>query len=433
MSRVIDLWEDSDSDDDGEWSTTTVIPPLPLSRKRPRDKEPRNENGPRDNNAAGSAEFVVDLELVDNVEVSPRNRKRRGVVKSERNVKKDAARKRAQICSDEAQVTDHRESHKGLPAAAAASHPMNSDSEQTSPDDGSTNEHSQKRSTSEPPSNASLQQCSAWRDRLSEIADYRKIHGHCNIPTNYSENTKLANWVTTQRHQYRLHLKGKRSSMTTFRIQELESLGFEWEVWVTAWEDRLSQLADYRTIHGHCNVPQRYSEDSGLARWVANQRCRYRLRLEGKPSSMTLSRIQALECLDFGWRPLISRRQKTREVWFTAWEDHLSELADYCKIHGHCNVPKNYSENTTLAKWVQKQRSQYRLHEKGERSQITLPRIQALESLSFEWQPSTNQGKGIPRKLILDDDVRRVHKTPANHSELETAPSYEIVRATGYH
>jgi hypothetical protein len=31
--------------------------------------------------------------------------------------------------------------------------------------------------------------------RLSELADYRKIHGHCNVPAKYSENTKLGNWV----------------------------------------------------------------------------------------------------------------------------------------------------------------------------------------------------------------------------------------------
>jgi hypothetical protein len=51
---------------------------------------------------------------------------------------------------------DHRESHGGI--AAAASHPMNSDSEQTSRDDGSANKYSQKQSNSEPPSNASERQ-----------------------------------------------------------------------------------------------------------------------------------------------------------------------------------------------------------------------------------------------------------------------------------
>jgi hypothetical protein len=44
------------------------------------------------------------------------------------------------------------------------------DSELTSRNDGSTNQNSKK-----------LQQwrVSAWERRLSELADYRKIHGHC--------------------------------------------------------------------------------------------------------------------------------------------------------------------------------------------------------------------------------------------------------------
>jgi hypothetical protein len=100
------------------------------------------------------------------------------------------------------------------------------------------------------------EKCVAWEDRLSELADYRYIHGHCNVPKNYSENSKLANWVTTQRFKYKLHLHGKTSPMTPFRIQVLESLGFEWSTHGAAWEVRLSELADYRKNHGHCNVPK---------------------------------------------------------------------------------------------------------------------------------------------------------------------------------
>jgi hypothetical protein len=106
----------------------------------------------------------------------------------------------------------------------------------------------------------------AWEDRLSELADYRRIHGHCNVPYKYRENPKLGMWITKQRYQYRLHREGKTSSMTTLRIQELESLGFEWDSYGAAWwNDRLSELADYRKIQGHCNVPQKYSENSKLA------------------------------------------------------------------------------------------------------------------------------------------------------------------------
>jgi hypothetical protein len=367
MSRVIDLCEDSD--DNGEWQNTASVPPFPLSRKRTRDKEelsndahPCNENGSGNKTAPGSAQFIVDLELADEVEVSPHNRKRRGVMKSGRSANNDAAGKCAQILKglrateidvgNEAQVAHHRESHEGI-AAAAASHPMNSDSEQTNRGDGSANKHSQKIWSSKPPSNSSGKQrrVSAWEDRLSELDDYRKIHGHCNVPHNYSENPKLGKWVLCQRYQYKWHLEGKKSPMTTLRIQELESLSFEWDSHGAAWEDRLRELADYRKIHGHCNVSRYISENSKLAKWVTNQRSNYKLHLEGNTSPMTTVRIQALESLGFEW-----------DSYGAAWEDRLSELADYRKIQGHCNVPQIYSENPQLANWVGSQRNLYRLH-----------------------------------------------------------------------
>jgi hypothetical protein len=173
---------------------------------------------------------------------------------------------------------------------------------------------------------------------LSELADYSKTHGHCNVPYRYSENTKLASWVITQRRNYRLHLEGKRSPLSTLRIKELESLGFEWVICATSWEDRLSELADYRKIQGHCNVPYRYSENTKLGAWVGTQRSNYRFYQEGKKSFMTTFRIQELESLGFEWgsHPFV-------------WENCLIELADYRKIHGHSNVPRNYSENTKQA------------------------------------------------------------------------------------
>ena len=60
--------------------------------------------------------------------------------------------------------------------------------------------------------------------------------------------------------------------MTLSRIQKLGSMGFEWGVYVTGCEDRLNELANYRKIHGHCNVPQRYSGNTKLDNWVGTQR-----------------------------------------------------------------------------------------------------------------------------------------------------------------
>jgi hypothetical protein len=187
--------------------------------------------------------------------------------------------------------------------------------------------------------------------------------------------------------------------MTLSRIQDWESLGFEWSACVTAWEDRLSELADYCKIQGHCNVPQNYSENTKLAKWVDTQRSNYRLHRDGKTSPMTAFRIQELECLGFEW-----------DSHGAAWEDRLSELADYRIFHGDCNVPRSYSDNTKLANWVSMQRNQYRLHVEGKRSHMTPLRIQALESLGFQWKASISRGKGKPKNPSLDDDVTRVRE-----------------------
>jgi hypothetical protein len=146
---------------------------------------------------------------------------------------------------------------------------------------------------------------------LSALLNYRKIHGHCNVPDSYSGDTNLGKWVANQRNNCRLLLEGKKSPMTTVRFEELKCLGFEWDSQAAGWEDRLSELADYRIVHGHCNVPQRYKENAMLATWVTTQRRNYRLKVEGKSSPMTPFRIQALNKLGFEWKPTLSRKQGT--------------------------------------------------------------------------------------------------------------------------
>jgi hypothetical protein len=221
MSQVLDLCEDSDHN--GELPNTASVPPLPLTRKRPRDKVESSNNahlrhvsGPGDKTTTDSTECAVYMELADEVEVAPhRNGKRRSAMKCEQSIKNDAAGNRAKILQG-----DH----------ATEQDAASEDSEQTSRDDGFTNTHSQKLSTSKAPSNATGRQSrvSAWEGRLSELAGYRRIHGHCNVPKRYSENSKLGQWVGNQRNTYWVHVKGKPSPMTPSRIQKLESLGFEW-------------------------------------------------------------------------------------------------------------------------------------------------------------------------------------------------------------
>jgi len=73
-------------------------------------------------------------------------------------------------------------------------------------------------------------QRAAWEERLNELHDFRRKHGHCNVPSNFKDNPQLATWVKCQRRQYKLHFRGRPSNMTDRRVGQLESIGFEWEL-----------------------------------------------------------------------------------------------------------------------------------------------------------------------------------------------------------
>jgi hypothetical protein len=107
--------------------------------------------------------------------------------------------------------------------------------------------------------------------------------------------------------------------MAPLRIQELESLGFEWDSLDADWEDCLSELADYRQKYGHCDVSTRCN--ATLANWVQTQRFQYMFLLQGTKSTMTLFRLQKLEILDFEW-DCSGRSGQT-------WADRMSEFAEH--------------------------------------------------------------------------------------------------------
>lgn len=66
-----------------------------------------------------------------------------------------------------------------------------------------------------------------WEQRLQELAHFKMKHGHFNVP--YNENSKLLVWVRCQRRQYKLYAAGAKSSLTTDRLNKLNSIGFDWD------------------------------------------------------------------------------------------------------------------------------------------------------------------------------------------------------------
>ena len=83
-----------------------------------------------------------------------------------------------------------------------------------------------------------------WREKLMALDDFHREHGHCNVPSNYTDK-KLATWVKCQRRQYKLHIDQKPSAMTEQRITELEKRGFEWEIRSTAGKTKSATSPDF--------------------------------------------------------------------------------------------------------------------------------------------------------------------------------------------
>jgi hypothetical protein len=142
-----------------------------------------------------------------------------------------------------------------------------------------------------------------WGKRFSELVEYQKEYGHCLMPFNWPPNPSLACWVKRQRYQYRIKNEGKHSSMTPDRLEALQELGFTWDSHSVSWLERWQDLAEFKQVYGHPNVPKNYPENNQLAVWVKCQRRQYKVYEAGKSSNMTPDRIERLNSLGFVFNP----------------------------------------------------------------------------------------------------------------------------------
>jgi hypothetical protein len=142
------------------------------------------------------------------------------------------------------------------------------------------------------------------------------------------------------------------------------------------WFQKFKELVRYKEDHDDCLVPNNSSSHDSLAQWVKRQRYQHKLREEGKHSTLTDERKQALESIGFVWSTHGAR-----------WGDRFEELQLYLEQHGHCNVPKDYTLNRELAVWVKYQRRLYKMMMMlGEQPRALTPeRIQKMNNIGLCW------------------------------------------------
>ncbi len=158
------------------------------------------------------------------------------------------------------------------------------------------------------------------------------------------------------------------------------------------WTKRFEELVLYREKFGHCLVPHKWSENLALATWVKRQRYQWKLRDQGKRSTLTKDRREALDTLGFVW-----------DSHNAIWEERFNELVEFKRVNGNVNVPSTY-KNHTLSVWVQCQRRQWKVMKEDTSgietttNRIKQSRVQRLEALGFVWEPRKNHHRAEARR-----------------------------------
>ncbi|CAB9508948.1 helicase [Seminavis robusta] len=68
-----------------------------------------------------------------------------------------------------------------------------------------------------------------WETRHAELKSFVANYGHAEVPMRWEENPQLSNWVSKQRHQYKLLQSNKPSRLNAHRVKLLNDVGFVWE------------------------------------------------------------------------------------------------------------------------------------------------------------------------------------------------------------
>ena len=190
----------------------------------------------------------------------------------------------------------------------------------------------------------------AWRHRYEELVQYKKVHGHCNVPELWDENPALGQWVVQQRVRYRNLMAGRKPDICEDRIKALAEIGFEWDFFGSKWSEmlertrvilssvednaeendgdhdkKLSAQTNYTSpkaslLSDECNRDVRV--------WIDVQRYHYARLQRGQSSPLTPERIQRLESIP-GFKWIRYRRrshaESSRSVSTQDWSNLFEE------------------------------------------------------------------------------------------------------------
>ena len=114
------------------------------------------------------------------------------------------------------------------------------------------------------------QNATLWEERFNELKEFKNKNGHTNVPVKFKDNPQLGRWVQRQRALYR---RGR--ELTQQRIDKLQGIGFIFDMHAVRWEERFTELKEFRKKNSHTNVTRNFKDNHPLGKWVHKQRSLY--------------------------------------------------------------------------------------------------------------------------------------------------------------
>jgi len=215
-----------------------------------------------------------------------------------------------------------------------------------------------------------------WDEMYQRLVLYHARYGYCHIPPNFDEKTlqdettasflltrdmSLRSWVARQRSLFKgtAIAHGKPYVLKPERRALLAALGFDQYVAAGL------QNADSSTgsVDATVKAETPSAEESNIVSGTDD--------LDGVSSLPPPTLPAALGGFKMRFRK--------------NWNEYYEDLKEYKNKYHDCNVPQFWSTDRKLGKWVAKQRYQYNLKMRNEKSQLTDTRMLLLDQIGFNW------------------------------------------------
>lgn len=196
----------------------------------------------------------------------------------------------------------------------------------------------------------------AWDRNYNILKNHYLTHGDYTQMNMLDD--KMRVWINNQR------ILKRKNTLSLYKVEKLNAINFIWEPIDDFWENNYIALKKFYLKNKHTNIPQKFSDNPTLGRWVNNQRTLY------KRGKLNEYKIEKLNELNFIW-----------DVQEASWNNFIEKFKQFCNEHKHGNVPQRYSKDLSLGTWVSNQRKQ---RKKG---MLSDEKIEILDNLGFIWEP----------------------------------------------